>query len=151
MFTAGQATTVSGQPLSTITLTREHGDQHRYAIVERESGYTGVKAYWSDKKGAKRQEVVIGKTDKLKVIRKTYKNEAEAKSAANAELNRSKRNAATFSLNLALGRPDITPEIPIKLNGWKPEIDKHSWLVIKATHSLSGSGLTTGLELETLV
>ena len=151
MFKAGQATTVSGKQLSPITITRADGDQHRYAIVERESGYTGVKAYWSDKKGAKRQEVVIGKADKLKVIRKTYKNEAEAKSAANAELNRSKRNAATFSLALALGRPDITPETPIKLNGWKTEIDKHSWLVVKATHSLSGSGLTTGLDLETLV
>lgn len=77
------------------------------------------------------------------MISKTYKSEAEAK--------RSQRNAATFSLTLALGRPDITPETPAKLSGWKPEIDNHSWLVIKATHSLSGSGLTTGLELETLV
>ena len=150
MFKAGQATTVSGKPIPPITLTRDDGDQHRYSIVERESGYTGVKAYWNDKKYAKRKEVIIGKTDKLKVIRKTYRSEAEAKSAANAELNRNKRNAATFSLTLALGRPDITPETPITLNGWKAEIDKHSWLVIKATHSLSGSGLTTGLELETL-
>ena len=151
LFKAGQATTVSGKPMSPIALTRADGDQHRYAIVERESGYTGVKAYWCDKKGSKRQEVTIGKADKLKVIRKTYRSEAEAKSAANAELNRSKRNAATFSLTLALGRPDITPETPIKLNGWKAEIDKQSWLVVKATHSLSSSGLTTGLELETLI
>lgn len=67
--------------------------------------------------------------------------EAEAKRAANSELNRSKRNAAIFSLNLALGQPDITPETPITLNGWKAEIDKLTWLVVKATHSLSSSGL----------
>lgn len=151
MFSAGKATTVSGQPIPPITITRADGDQHRYSIVERESGYTGVKAYWSDKKEAKRQKVIVGKEDKLKVIRKNYKSEAEAKSAANAELNRSKRNAATFSLTLALGRPDITPETPTILNGWKTDITSQAWLVIKATHSLSGSGLTTALELETLV
>jgi hypothetical protein len=151
LFKAGKATTVSGKPIPPVTITREDGDQHRYTIVERESGYTGVKAYWINKKGAKRQEVIIGKADKLKVIRKTYKSEAEAKYAAQAELKRSQRNAATFSLTLALGRPDITPETPAKLNGWKPEIDNHKWLVIKATHSLSGSGLTTGLDLETLI
>lgn len=151
LFKAGQATTVSGKPILPVTITREDGDQHRYSIMERESGYTGVKAYWSNKKGAKRQEIIIGKDHKLKVIRKTYKSEAEAKYAAQAELKRSQRNAATFSLTLALGRPDITPETPAKLSGWKPEIDNHAWLVIKAIHSLSGSGLTTGLELETLV
>lgn len=119
-----------------MTITREDGDRHRYTIVERESGYTGVKAYWSNKKEARRQEVVVGKDDKLKVIRKSYKSEAEAKYAAQAELKRSQRNAATFSLTLALGRSEITPETPAKLNGWKSEIDNHSWLVIKATHSL---------------
>ncbi|MDO8417285.1 MAG: contractile injection system protein, VgrG/Pvc8 family [Agitococcus sp.] len=150
LFKSGQATTVSGQPIPTITLTRANGDQHRYNIVEREGGYTGVKAYWNDKQGARRTEVMIGKVGKLKVLRKTYRTEAQAKSAANAELNRTKRNGATFSLTMALGRPDITPETPIKLNGWKVEIDKHSWLVTKATHSLS-SGLTTVLDLETFL
>lgn len=151
LFKAGQATTVSGKPIPPVTITREDGDQHRYTLVERESGYTGVKAYWNDKKGARRKEVLVGKDDKLKVIRKTYRSETEAKHAAQAELKRSQRNAATFSLTLALGRPEIIPETPAKLNGWKAEIDTHSWLVIKATHSLSGSGLTTGLEMETLV
>lgn len=151
LFKAGQATTVSGKLIPSITLTRNDGDQHRYSIVERESGYTGVKAYWSNKKGAKRQEVIVGKDDKLKTLRTTYKSETEAKHAAQAELNRSKRNGATFSLTLALGKPEVTPETPIVLKGWKAEIDSQKWLVIKAIHSLSGSGLTTGLELETLV
>ncbi|PTQ90270.1 phage late control D family protein [Agitococcus lubricus] len=151
LFKAGQATTVSGKAIPTITLTRQKGDQHRYSIVERDSNYTGVKTYWADKKGSKRQEVIVGSSDKLKVIRKTYKNEAEAKHAAQAELNRNKRNVATFSYTLALGRPEITPETPIKLNGFKAEINSHQWLVTKATHHLNGSGLTTGLELETLI
>lgn len=151
LFKAGQATTVSGKAIPTITLTRQDGDQHRYTIVERESGYTGVKAYWNDKKGARRKDVLVGKDDKLKVIRKTYRSETEAKHAAQAELNRSKRSVATFSYTLALGRPEITPETPIKLNGFKAEINSHKWLVTRATHSLSGSGLTTGLEMETLI
>lgn len=151
LFKAGQATTVSGKAIPTITLPRQDGDQHRYSIVERDTNYTGVKTYWADKKGSKRQEVIVGSSDKLKVIRKTYKSETEAKHAAQAELNRSKRSVATFSYTLALGRPDITPETPIKLNGFKSEINSHKWLVIRATHSLSSSGLTTGLELETLI
>ena len=50
LFKAGQATTVSGKAIPTITLTRQDGDQHRYSIVEREAGFTGVKCYWSNKK-----------------------------------------------------------------------------------------------------
>lgn len=148
VFRPGQAVTPGGTPIPAVTLTRSDGDQHRYASADRDGGYTGVKAYWNSHAHGKRQSVVVGDDGKLKVLRKTYRNEGEAKAAAQSELKRVQRVAYTFSLTLALGRPEIGPETPVMVKGWKAEIDGRRWVVAKATHSLGGSGLTTGLELE---
>ena len=49
---------------------------------------------------------------------------------------------------LALGRPDLYPELPVYLSGFKPQIDDESWLVKCVKHSVGDGGFTTGLELE---
>lgn len=148
VFRPGQAVTPSGKPIPAVTLTRGDGDQHRYASADRDGGYTGVKAHWNSHAHGKRQPVVAGDEGKLKVLRKTYHSEGEAKAAAHSELKRVQRTAYTFILTLALGRPDITPETPAVLLGWKAEIDRQRWLVAKATHSLSSEAMITMLELE---
>ncbi|GAB03229.1 hypothetical protein ACT4_053_00285, partial [Acinetobacter sp. NBRC 100985] len=53
-----------------------------------------------------------------------------------------------FSINTAIGIPSISTETPVFLNGFKPQVDKLKWIVEKATHSYSESGLTMQLELE---
>ena len=79
----------------------------------------------------------------------TFPTEADAKRAAEAELARVKRGAATFTLDLAIGRPDIFPEIPINLVGWPNAITTYEWIVSKVTHKLDGNGgYLTSLELE---
>ncbi|WP_027349514.1 hypothetical protein [Halotalea alkalilenta] len=52
-------------------------------------------------------------------------------------------------MTLTVGRPDITVETPVRVAGYKPEIDATAWIVTEVTHSLSNSGLVTDLKCET--
>ncbi|MCC4602927.1 phage late control D family protein [Xanthomonas campestris] len=145
----GAGTTATGKPLPTTTLTRRDGDQHRYAVADRDA-YTGARAYWVDKGKARRQSVLVGTDDNAKRLRESYADEATARQHAHAELERAKRGAAKFDYTLAIGRADLFPEQRITVSGFKPEIDGQSWLIAKVTHTVSGSsGFITALELET--
>ena len=54
--------------------------------------------------------------------------------------------------NLALGRADVYPEQRVRVTGLKPEIDALTWLIARATHTVTGSGgFTTALEMETAI
>jgi hypothetical protein len=110
-----------------------------------------VRAHYHATGRAKRKSVVVGgeNSSNMKVLPETYPTEAEARAAATAELNRTQRSQATMSYSLALGRPDLYPEVPIYLNGFKPDIDAESWLVKRARHEIGDSGYATELELET--
>lgn len=59
-----------------------------------------------------------------------------------------KRQMAKFSITTAFGIPSISTESPVQLEGFKPQVDKLKWIVEKATHRYSTSGLTMQLELE---
>ena len=72
------------------------------------------------------------------------------KDAAKAELQRVDRGAATLSLTLALGRPQLMPQSPVTVAGFKPEIDGEGWLVKSVEHSIGDGGYTTKLECERL-
>jgi phage protein D len=146
----GNGASVSGKPLASIELTRRDGDRHRYHVSEREN-FAGVRAHYHATGRAKRKSVVVGGEDNhnMKVLPETYANEAEARAAATAEFNRVKRSQATMSYTLALGRPDLFPETPVYLTGFKPDIDDESWLAKKVRHEISDSGYTTQLDLET--
>lgn len=87
--------------------------------------------------------------DNIKTLRHVYANKVNAQRAAKAEYTRIKRGTSVFSLSLALGRPDISPEQSATVSGFKAAIDSTSWLVTRATHVLSdGGGLITRLEFE---
>uniref|UniRef100_UPI003F7FAD58 phage late control D family protein n=1 Tax=Xanthomonas sp. 0924 TaxID=2835534 RepID=UPI003F7FAD58 len=144
----GAGTTATGKPLPTVTLTRRDGDQHRYAVADRDA-YTGVRAYWVDKGKARRQSVLVGTDDNAKRLRESYADEATARQQAHAELERVKRGVVKFDYTLAIGRADLFPEQILTVSGFKPEIDRQRWLIANATHAINGSsGFTTSLELE---
>lgn len=86
--------------------------------------------------------------DNIKTLRHTYASKESAHRAARAEWRRLQRGMATFSIDLALGRPDLFPEIPSTVQGFKREIDNTDWLITKATHTLTDKGMTTKLEFE---
>lgn len=159
---AGQATTASGQPLPGLTLTRNQGDSHRFAVADR-AAYTAVQANYNDARKAERAFVLVGEetidgedvpdptapsTGNIKTLRHTYANRTNAERAAKAEWHRLQRGMATLELTLAYGRADLFPEVPVDVVGWKPEIDGQGWLVVRVEHDVGGSGFTTRVEME---
>lgn len=137
-----------GKELERITITRQDGDQHRWSRSER-GAYSGVRAMWNDKKGGRRKEVIAGKEDDaVKTLRETYASEDDALHAARAELQRITRGKATLELELALGRPELTPQSPVAVKGFKPQIDGEGWLVKTVEHRMDDGGFTTRVEME---
>lgn len=165
LFTpAGKATTASGQPLEPITITRQSGDTHRFAVADRKA-YTGVRAWWHDNRTGKKEEVIAGdeaeaepenpetlepSAGNIKTLRHIHPTRRDAENAARAEWQRLQRGVAEFTLTLAKGRPEVMPELPVEVRGFKPQIDEAEWLLARVTHRLTDGGLVTGLELEVL-
>lgn len=144
----GATTSANGDELNAITITRAAGDQHRYHSADR-NAYSGVRAYWHDPNAAEKKSVLVGEQDNEKRLKDTYGSEADAMAAARAERGRIERGKATMELTLAIGRPELMPQTPVVLQGFKDVIDDTPWLVVKLTHTLGDNGLTTRLELET--
>ncbi|MXI46151.1 phage late control D family protein [Pseudomonas moraviensis] len=145
---AGGGKTASGADLPLITLTRAEGDQHRYLRADRDS-YDGVRAYFYDVNSAEKQHAIAGAGENLKDLRHTYTDRQSALRAARAEFNRLLRGSATLRYTLAIGRPDLIPELTYTLEGVKPEMDEIIWYGGNVQHSLSAdSGYTVSLELE---
>jgi len=160
-YKIGTGKTFSGLTLERVILTRMAGDQHRFQITDRETAGE-VKACWYDAKACCKDSVCVPiprtapvssgkkKDEKPKTLtlRHACRNKQDALCRAKAAAERIARGVATFSLSLALGRPDLMPELPVSVRGFKPEIDGEDWLITKVSHRLSNSGLTTDLELE---
>ena len=145
---AGGGKAASGLDLPHITLTRAEGDQHRYLQADRDS-YDGVRAYYYDVNSAKKQEAIAGGGDNLKDLRHTYSDQQSALRAARSEFKRLQRGSATLSYSLAMGRPDLIPELTYTLQGVKAEIDEIIWSGGNVQHSLTADGgYTVSLELE---
>lgn len=152
--------TSQGKTLPVIAITRASGDSHRYAESDRDA-YIGVKAFWHSAKQANRKSVVVPSKSKPKALstgtvehnyknlKETYATEADARSAAEAEWKRIQRGMATFSLTLAVGVPQLTPQSPVTVQGFKKQIDGTKWLATRVSHKLDDSGLTTEVECET--
>ncbi|MFM4733042.1 phage late control D family protein [Aeromonas salmonicida] len=173
---AGQGTTASGQPLPAITITRQDGDQHRFSVADRDA-YTGVTAYWQDNKSAEKKkievkrkkktkpkperplppgvvvnkterELLIGNSDNVKVLRHIYTSERRAANGARAAWEKLQRGVAEFDITLAKGRPELYPEQPTTVRGFKPDIDAAPWLLTQVVHDLTNQGYTNRVQLE---
>lgn len=162
----GSPTTATGRALSSAVIARVDGESFSYRRVEREQ-FDGVEARYHDQDKAARETVKVdakaapaagkpatptrGKRGDRQVKRlpKVYATKAAAELAADGESRRIKRAGAEFDYTLALGRPDLFPDRPIRVTGFKPEIDDKAWLIAEATHTLDAGGLRTTLKLET--
>ncbi|AEB50520.1 phage late control D family protein [Aeromonas veronii] len=173
---AGNGTTVSGKPLPAISITRQDGDQHQFSVADRDA-YTGVIAYWQDNKAAekkkievkskrktkpkeerplppgvvvnkKENELLVGDSENVKELRHVYANQSNAMRAARAEWEKLQRGVAEFQITLAKGRPELYPEQPTTVRGFKPQIDEADWLLTQVVHDLTDQGYTNRLQLE---
>ncbi|HGM4957386.1 TPA: phage late control D family protein [Serratia liquefaciens] len=133
-----------------VKLQRKPKEQHLRALQ-----HPNAKPAASKKSGKpveeKKGEYLVGAEDNVFVIPKVYANKAAAMRAAQAKWEKLQRGVAEFSLALAMGRANITPETPVRVSGFKAVIDAQDWIVSKVTHSLSNSGFTTALEFEVLL
>lgn len=93
-------------------------------------------------------EPVESDSEQIKNLRDTYSSEARALNAAKAAFDKFKRGAARFGITLANGVPDLIPETPVKLSGFKNGIDGTDWLITRVTHNISDNGYTTQVECE---
>lgn len=140
--------TASGKDMPTITLSRRDGDQVRFHVSDRDT-YTGVRASYQEKGKSKQHSVVAGAIGNAKKLRTVFASEADALENARAEWQRIQRGVATFEMTLAYGRPDLSPQTKVKLPTLKAPIGGFTWLLVKLTHNLDESGLTTRFEAET--
>ncbi|MDR0182420.1 phage late control D family protein [Lysobacter arvi] len=143
----GSGTTTGGEPLPEVVIHRRDGDTHTYRTASRDE-YSGVRSYWHHKAGATRKSVLVGDSGNAKRLPNTFASETEARQAAHSEWERLYRGAATLSVSLAMGHPEIYPEQSARLAGFADEISDRKWLIAKATHSLTDRGLTTALDME---
>lgn len=149
LFTAaGTGRTASGQAMGGVTIDRSEGDAHTYQEASRDAEHTGVKAYWDDKQAAERKHVIFGEEGTVRTLRDPYPDQDQAEAAAQGELKRLKRTAATMTLNLAVGRAELLPETRVTLTGWKEQITAHAWLITQVVHQIDGNGYTCDLDLE---
>ncbi|MGO2972084.1 MAG: phage late control D family protein [Hafnia alvei] len=96
----------------------------------------------------KQGEYLAGESDNVLALTTTYSTKAQAMRAAQAKWDKLQRGVAEFSINLAMGRADLYPEMPVTVKGFKAVIDQQAWTITKVTHTLGDSGYTTALELE---
>jgi phage protein D len=145
----GQGTTATGKPLPSVTLVRADGDQHRYYAADRDA-YSGIRALYDNAHTSKTESVLVGTDDGqgVKTLRTIYANKSNALRAARSEYRRLLRGVVTFEYTLALGRPDLYPEMHVRVRDFKSEIDATDWIIVRAEHSLNGQGLMTRIELE---
>ncbi|WP_230623761.1 phage late control D family protein [Chromobacterium violaceum] len=97
---------------------------------------------------ATQQKAMEPSAANIKTLRHIYATEASALQGAKAAWEKIQRGVAEFSIQLAIGRPELFPELPAKVSGFKPIIDACDWIISKVTHRISDGGYTTGLEME---
>lgn len=141
----GAGKTASGQQIPVITHQRSDGNKHNYSVNDCDH-YTGVEARYLLPGKAKRRKTLVGKEGRVYCLRMIFEDEKQAQIAAEKELLKLNRGKASINASLARGNPNLTAESPLKLVGFKSELDAENWIVITATHNLtSGNGVVTEL------
>lgn len=161
MLIPGKGQTASGKPILPLTLERSDGDKHLFNLADRDN-YTGVQAKWLDAKNAKQQRLTIqrkeentqsylaGSNENIFIMPTIYASKENAMQAAKARWESIQQGSVEFSINLATGRPELYPETPIRVRGFKHVIDQQDWIVNTTTHSVDSSGYTTKVDLDVL-
>lgn len=85
---------------------------------------------------------------KIKTLRHLYATESGAWSGARGAFKKIQRGVAEFSIKLAVGRPDLYPETPAVVKGFKPEIDAEAWLITEVSHKIDSGGYTANIQFE---
>nr|DAN55191.1 MAG TPA: tail protein [Bacteriophage sp.] len=132
--------------------------QKKEVIVNKDNAYPNKKTTQQTKtvKGktfkAKKKEndnqKVNTEGQKIKTLRHLYATESGAWSGARGAFKKIQRGVAEFSITLAVGRPDLYPETPAVVKGFKPEIDAEAWLITEVSHKIDSGRYTASIQFE---
>lgn len=107
-----------------------------------------VKAYWQDKAGAKRQEVVVDADPKATgehVLKDPYSSKAEAQKAAKAAVREMLRGLVRMNCAVE-ARPSLMAGQPVVFAGVRAGVDGKEFILESVQHSFSkGAGLRSAI------
>jgi phage protein D len=141
----GETKSVSGQQLPAVSLTPADVATFRVTLSKRETSGSVVAA-WHETKKAKRHTVTVGSGEPVTRLRQQYANEAMAKAAATAELDKRARQQRKLNVTLA-GRADLAAEAPLTMAGFRDGVDGE-WIITSVDHSLDNGGYICTIQAE---
>ena len=138
-------------------------------LVADRDAYTGVTAYWQDNKAAekkkvevkrkkkamkkeeqqlaarvvvnkKENELLVGSSENVKELRHAPRQPGQRQPGRPCGVGADPARAAEFDITLAKGRPELYPEQPTTVRGFKPQIDEADWLLTQVVHDLTNQG-----------
>ncbi|MBR9651931.1 phage late control D family protein [Thalassovita aquimarina] len=104
--------------------------------------FATVKAYWQDRKGAKRHEVVVDADPQAigeRVLRDPYSSKEEAEAAARAAAREITRGLIETACSI-VGRPGLMAGQPVVYSGVRPLVDGREFILETVKHSFTKSG-----------
>ncbi len=139
----GKAADGSELPVFVVHRTQMKGGSWK---VTGRGKYGRVTVEWGERGTATTHKVTVGDKEPALALRHRYPTEAEARSAAEATLARSRRASGKVSIELGGFWGDLMAEAKVDLRGIKNELCGE-WLITRVKHSL-GDTLTTSFEAE---
>lgn len=139
--------TASRQAIPPVTILKSQCQSYNYSQIDRQKRITGVKAFYTDKQKATKEEVSAGQSGYMRNLKQTFADKAQALAAAISEFKAIKNQAGRLDLTLATGNTLLAPETPVIIKGFKKDIDNARWLVEEANHSINAQGFITSVKL----
>lgn len=142
----GAGKTADGTVLPPVTITAFSVLQGACRVSETDvDRFKTIKAYWQDRMGSKRQEVVVDadpEADGEHVLRDPFSSKEEAEAAAKAAAREMTRGLVECSCSIE-GRPNLMAGLPVIFAGLRPNVDGREFLLDQVTHTFTKSGLRT--------
>ena len=143
---ASHGLAASGEPVSAVTIRRDQARDYRAVLADR-GRYRSVVAHWQDQEQGKQASERVGEGEPVFVLRHTYPDAEQARSAARSRLNKLARGRSTVSLTLANGEPKLRAQSRVTLIGFRSGVDGE-WVAKRVVRKLANSGFSTGVEVE---
>lgn len=139
--------TASGKAMPPVTVTAGNCSGWSATINDR-AQYKSVIATWHNLSTGQRGQEKSGTGSPAMTLKYTYANSGTAKRAAKSKQDLLGRSTKTVSISGHIGDPTIAAERLATLVGFRSGIDGDDWVINSVNHSLSTSGYTVYMELE---
>lgn len=139
--------TASGKTLPPVTIRSDQCDSWSCTFSER-GKYKSVQAYYHDKGAAQRKSVTAGSGTPKLTLKNSYSSQQEAQRAADSKFQTLSRGTSKVNIQGLIGDPLMSAEKIATLVDFRTGVDGSDWVVDEVTHSLSDSGYTCTVSLE---